>query len=209
MDKLPYKSAYTLVELMFAISILSIVAASFGSSLVACLKLYRGAVAQSELALRGRELRDKLLFHIRRPSSTVVYDGLLSAYAPTIDGVAFTYSGIQIPFTAVPLTYTAQSHRLLLESSNESIYPVDDQAPHDDSNFAWLRPGGLFFSNDMTWNSFLNSRDRTSSNRIYLRISLSATAPDGQNLGTRNECAIVPIPGKYQLNTSTLPDDLF
>ena len=204
------RPGYTLVEVVMAVAILSLVVVNFGGSLVACFRLYRVAVAEAELPIRARELREKLLFHIRRPEASVSHDGLLSARSPHIDTVTLNYTSEQLPVTTPTLDRTAQTHRLFLSNTATGVYPMDDPAPHDESHLKWLRPGGLFLDGITDWEgttdaSFLDVRDRAGDNRLYLRLRLGVTAPDGTSLAMRRESILVPLFNTYQTNTGSLP----
>lgn len=192
-------SGYTLLELLVAISIFSLVAAAIGTSAVACLKLCRTAVVEAELSLRARELREKLLFHVRLPTSTAAYDGLLSAPSTSrVDTVAFTYEGEQLPITSIGSGNRArQSHRLLLTGADDQTYIIDDHAPHNTANERWLRPGGFYLDGDAyTAEQFITTVRETSRNalnRAQVYLVLSAKAEDGTVLGRREEAMIVPF----------------
>lgn len=193
------RSGYTLLELLVAISIFSLVAAAIGTSAVACLKLCRTAVVEAELSLRTRELREKLLFHVRLPTSTAAYDGLLSAPSTSrVDTVAFTYEGEQLPLTSIGSgNRVRQSHRLLLTGADDQTYIMDDHAPHDTANERWLRPGGFYLDGEAyTAEQFITTERETSRNalsRAQVYLVLSAKAEDGTVLGRREEAMIVPF----------------
>ena len=193
------RSGYTLLELLVAISIFSLVAAAIGTSAVACLKLCRTAVVEAELSLRARELREKLLFHVRLPTSTAAYDGLLSAPSTSrVDTVAFTYEGEQLPLSSIGSgNRVRQSHRLILAGSDATPYPMDDHAPHDTANERWLRPGGFYLDGEAyTAEQFITTERETSRNalsRAQVYLVLSAKAEDGTVLGRREEAMIVPF----------------
>lgn len=189
---------YTLLEMLMAVAILSLVTAQFGGSLVACLRLYRVAIAEAELPLRARELREKLLFHVQSPADNMTYDGLLSAANPSVDTVAINYSGEQIPKETLPFERSTKQHRLRLDER----FLINDGNQQDRS---WLRPGGIPFSPEFTWNDFAEMQDAGTGNRIYLRLSLTATAINGDELGTRREAIILPLFNRYQKNTGSLP----
>lgn len=193
------RSGYTLLELLVAISIFSLVAAAIGTSAVACLKLCRTAVVEAELSLRARELREKLLFHVRLPTSTAAYDGLLSAPSTSrVDTVAFTYEGEHLPITSIGSGNRArQSHRLLLTGADDQTYIIDDHAPHNTANERWLRPGGFYLDGEAyTAEQFITTERETSRNalsRAQVYLVLSAKAEDGTVLGRREEAMIVPF----------------
>ena len=214
------RSGYTLLELLVAISIFSLVAAAIGTSAVACLKLCRTAVVEAELSLRARELREKLLFHVRLPTSTAAYDGLLSAPSTSrVDTVAFTYEGEQLPITSIGSGNRArQSHRLLLTGADDQTYIIDDHAPHNTANERWLRPGGFYLDGDAyTAEQFITTVRETSRNalnRAQVYIALSARAEDGTILGKREETMIVPFlnsiqtqfdPSQFHVFTNSVP----
>ena len=197
-------SGYTLLELLVAVSIFSLVAAAIGTSAVACLRLCRTAVVEAELSLRARELREKLLFHVRRPTTTAAYDGLLSAPSTSrVDTVAFSYEGEQLPLTSISSGNRArQSHRLFLTGSDDQTYPMDDHAPHNTANERWLRPGGFYLDGEAyTTEQFITTVSETSRNalsRAQVYLVLSAKAEDGTVLGRREETMIVPFLNSIQ-----------
>lgn len=198
------QSGYTLLELLIAVSIFSLVVASIGTSAVACLRLCRTAIVEAEISLRARELREKLLFHVRLPTATTVYDGLLSAPSTSrVDSVAFTYEGEQLPIGDIPNGNRArQSHRILLAGSGDQTYPMDDHAPHNTANERWLRPGGFYLDGDAyTAESFITTVQETSRNalsRAQVYIAVTATTSDGTVLGRREETMIVPFLNSVQ-----------
>lgn len=206
------QSGYTLLELLIAVSIFSLVAASIGTSAVACLRLCRTAIVEAEISLRARELREKLLFHVRLPTANTVYDGLLSAPSTSrVDSVAFTYEGEQLPIGDIPNGNRArQSHRILLAGSGDQTYPMDDHAPHNTANERWLRPGGFYLDGDAyTAESFITTVQETSRNalsRAQVYIAVTATTSDGTVLGRREETMIVPFLNSVQ--TQVAPSQL-
>lgn len=206
------QSGYTLLELLIAVSIFSLVVASIGTSAVACLRLCRTAIVEAEISLRARELREKLLFHVRLPTANTVYDGLLSAPSTSrVDSVAFTYEGEQLPIGDIPNGNRArQSHRILLAGSGDQTYPMDDHAPHNTANERWLRPGGFYLDGDAyTAESFITTVQETSRNalsRAQVYIAVTATTSDGTVLGRREETMIVPFLNSVQ--TQVAPSQL-
>ena len=76
-----HRAGFTLLEVMFATAIFSIVAASLATFFIGVQRLSRRATATAELSLAMRELREKLLFHAQPPDDEVVRSGLLSGAA--------------------------------------------------------------------------------------------------------------------------------
>lgn len=204
------RTGYTLVELLIAVSVLSFVSAALASSAVACFRLCRTATAEAELSLRARELREKLLFHVRTPTATMAYDGLLSAPSTSrVDTVAFMYNGEELPVTTISgLDRRVQAHRLFLTGSGNQTYPMDDQAPHDTIHRRWLRPGGFCLSGDAyegtEFITVVRDGTRNALSRLQVFLALTATADDGTVLGTRHEAMIVPCLNAVQTQTSQL-----
>jgi len=73
-----HKAGFTLLEVMFATVIFSIVAASLLTFFIGVQRLSRRATATAELSVAMRELREKLLFHAQPAGDGVVRSGLLS-----------------------------------------------------------------------------------------------------------------------------------
>ena len=72
------RAGFTLLEVMFATAIFSIVAASLVTFFIGVQRLSRRATATAELSVAMRELREKLLFHAQPPDDESVRSGLLS-----------------------------------------------------------------------------------------------------------------------------------
>lgn len=72
------RSGFTLVEMMLAITIFSIVTAALLSSFIGGVRLMKVAFATAEMSLRARDLRERLLFHAAPPHDGTIWAGLLS-----------------------------------------------------------------------------------------------------------------------------------
>ena len=72
------RAGFTLLEVMFATAIFSIVAASVATFFIGVQRLSRRAMATAELSTAMREMREKLLFHAQPAGDGVVWSGLLS-----------------------------------------------------------------------------------------------------------------------------------
>ncbi|MDX9866488.1 MAG: prepilin-type N-terminal cleavage/methylation domain-containing protein [Kiritimatiellia bacterium] len=58
------RAGFTLTELVFSVALLSLVLAQAGTALIASQRLYEATVADLELTLQSRALREKLLFNL-------------------------------------------------------------------------------------------------------------------------------------------------
>jgi prepilin-type N-terminal cleavage/methylation domain-containing protein len=109
-----HRAGFTLLEVMFATAIFSIVAASLATFFIGVQRLSRRATATAELSLAMRELREKLLFHAQPPDDEVVRSGLLSGAArgPSpieagikvlVDAPVFTLDGAAVSLGEIQL----------------------------------------------------------------------------------------------------------
>ena len=72
------RRGFTLVEMLLAITIFSIVTAALVSSFVGGMRLLKATFATAEMSLRARDLRERLLFHAAPPHDGTIWAGLLS-----------------------------------------------------------------------------------------------------------------------------------
>ena len=72
------RSGFTLVEMMFAVTIFAIVMLAVSSSFIGSVRLLKTTFATAEMSLRVRDLRERLLFHAAPPHGGTIWAGLLS-----------------------------------------------------------------------------------------------------------------------------------
>lgn len=206
------KSGFTLLEVLIAATILTYVATTFASVAISATRLFYATMAQCELSIRSRELRDKLLFHVRRSTTTSCYPGLLSGDI-SIDSASLGMTAENIPSTDLVNDRSSLSttFRLITTGSDDTTYLMDDHAPHDASNLKWLRPGGLYLGKGLSFLSRNNALDWNalveydpSNNRAYINLTLAAESPGWLDLGVRRERLIVPLFNKEQKNTEDI-----
>ena len=70
------RRGFTLVEMLLAITIFSVVTAALVSSFVGGGRLMKVAFATAEMSLRARDLRERLLFHAAPPSQRIEKPGV-------------------------------------------------------------------------------------------------------------------------------------
>ena len=108
------RAGFTLLEVMFATAIFSIVAASLVTFFLGVQRLSRRAMATAELSTSMRELREKLLFHAQPPDDGVVRAGLLSGVSRgsspieagikvLVDAPVFTLDGAAVSLGEIQL----------------------------------------------------------------------------------------------------------
>ena len=183
----------TLVEVMIASSISVLVMLSVASGASACYQFYESMMADTELSLRGRELRDKLLFHEVAPNNGTFHTGMLDGTNVTVSSTAINMTCATIGASGARGTRSLQ---LKLDGSGSSRKLKED-ATQTSPN--WLVPGGIWVNTN--WTGFVNSDDLASKNRLYVRLplSISVRRPFGGNaVLTRTERISVPLFGKFQ-----------
>ena len=196
------RRGFTLLEMLIAVGLVSILATSFMTTTVSCVKMFHGTMAQCELSVRGRELRDKLLFHIRKAENGKTYAGLLSGQNVSVDTVAINMEVETIPSSLTLERNDTQNHRLGLILSKQ--YLTDDGAPHDEAHLRYLRVGGLSLDKNVDWSEMVDRDDLNVNNRFSLTCTVSAGTLAGFDLGSRTERLIVPLFGKAQTDTDDL-----
>ena len=78
MERTMSRFGFTLVEMMFAVTIFSVVMLAVLSSFIGSIRLMKVTFATAEMSLRVRDLRERLLFHAAPPHDGTIWAGLLS-----------------------------------------------------------------------------------------------------------------------------------
>lgn len=204
MDARTSRSGFTLAEVLVAIGILSLIAVLLVGTIVPCVRMYHAVIAQCELPLRMRELREKLLFHMRPSESAKCYGGLLSVKSIHTDTVAVNMVDEYVP---VPLTLKregTQSHRLFSWQDEKGRFLMNDHLPHVAPYMYWLRTGGMYQGGSQNWEEIVERRNLNTQNRLYLNLTVSAGSMGGFDFGTRSERVIVPLFNLEQQQTGVL-----
>ena len=145
------RGGFTLVEMMLALAIFSLVVGGLMTSVVAIHKTSLDAFATAELSVRTRELRDKLLFHAAPPHGGCVWAGIRSGNAG--DGQQVIQGGKIRMLTFGARTDTGNSVEQTIELvpsvDGESRRFVNDGDRFDERwTFKWLDPGRIGFLPD-------------------------------------------------------------
>ena len=108
------RKGFSLIELMIVVSVSTVIFVAVGSSFITAQRMLKTAMAEAELSLAGRELRDKFLLrlgptvhgvHYGRPSggtntfSTLLEGGLssnLEFYSPSIRDNLGAFSSLRV-----------------------------------------------------------------------------------------------------------------
>lgn len=171
------RAGFTLLEVMFATAIFSIVAASVATFFIGVQRLSRRAMATAELSTAMREMREKLLFHAQPAGDGVVWSGLLSGVSR---GSSPIEAGIKVLVDAPVFTLDGGAVSLgEIQLLNDSGRFKNDGTT-DPWRTLWFRFGGsveggaesgLCYLGDEVFDERVDSQGRT---RIYF-LSLSAS----------------------------------
>lgn len=185
------RHGYTLIELMVTLMIFGLIMSSLAFAFIACIRLFNITMSESELALRTRELRDKLLFHSQATSDGVYYSGLLSG-----TNVTTSASSISMLTEAVTLGRRPRQAINLSLQGDEGEQYFANSAEADGVN--WLIPGSFKLANAEDKNVITTINDRKGRPvRIYVNLTLKHELPGGSEI-THHERVTIPVFQKYQ-----------
>lgn len=195
---------FTLLELMIAVVVAAIVLSAVASSFIGGMRMLGQVFVESELSVRTRELREKLLFHAAPSHDNVVWAGLLSG---TNLNQAVEGNGEKILLfapafrggSAGPQTDTAhlsaQRMELVFRDSGKKSCSLFSEDRYDErAEFRWLRPGNLdFFGGrpDTQSSAGIITLDSQDSGRFYINVMARKTIAGFPV--SYNERIVVPI----------------
>ena len=199
------KSAFTFVETMVATAIAGIVMVAIGSAFVATYRMFRESMAQIELSLATRQLREKLLFRAAPPIDGVTYAGLLSGSSETSVLEGGASPNIQMSCTGVGTSLAnqpSQSMRIMMWGTPPERYLLNERIPNKDAYIDWLRPGKLSLA-DTSISDVVGyeSVDNTLAGIycLHLNINMKANVKDSNgNDIIRREHIAIPVFGRTQ-----------
>ena len=199
------KKAFTFVETMIAASIAVVVALAACSAFVAVQRMMRESMAQTELSLAVRQLREKLLFHASPPIDAVTYAGLLSGTNASSVVEGGSTPNIQMDCTGVGASFAsqpAQSMRIMLVGSSAARFLQNERIPNKDAHADWLRPGKLTLA-DTSISDIVgyDTADGSAAGiyKIHLNIRMKSDVKDSNgNDIIRREHIAVPVFGRVQ-----------
>ena len=200
------RRGFTLSETMVAMLVAGIVLFAIMSTFISSQVMMANAMAESEMAIAARSVREKLLFHVSPTIDGVHYSGMLSG---TNSGwVVESGSGyvlMEMPALGTSLSdVRPQSMRLILGESGSDRYLFNERTPDKDSHVGWLWPGRipLVESSMLDIVSYDSRGSGTSANpadvyRVNLDLSYKVNGP--RNLPIiRRERVVVPLMGRIQ-----------
>ena len=128
-----YKSGFTLLETMVASAIATLVFAAIAATFIFCQRMFRITMAEAEISLKMRDIRDKLLFR----AGPGLNSGLLTGKA-SADSASIT-------MTWEDTVESPDSIRLVwrTDSGKPGGYFFNERRPHTDYNISWFKPNGF------------------------------------------------------------------
>ena len=199
------RRGYTLVEVMVSAAIGTLVLGSVLSSFIATQNMLHTAMAESELSLAMREMRDKLLFKASPDISGNHYAGLLSCTGLN-EGDVRSMNSVEMSGHTVGTTLANESTssiRLLVWQVGTTKMLINERTPNKDAHVRWLWPGSLALADCTSMSDLLgyDSRNANGSNiyRLHFDIGIEANVHrrDGTRI-VRRERVSVPVLGKIQ-----------
>ncbi|MBO7720861.1 MAG: hypothetical protein J6T01_00475 [Kiritimatiellae bacterium] len=195
----------TFAETMIAGALAAVVLTVVLSVFITAQNMLRTAMAESELSLALREMRDKLLFKVSPDVYGRHYAGLLSGRKLNESEVRGANS-VEITGRSVGGTLTSAadaSARLLVWTVGTKKMLVNERTPEKDKHLRWLWPGALALAECTGMSDLLgyDSWNSSGSNiyRLYFDIAVAADVNrrDGSPI-VRRERVMVPLLGKLQ-----------
>lgn len=140
------KNGLTLVELMVATSIFTVVAASVASAFIGGVCMLESTFATVEMSLGVRELRERLLFYAAPPHDGTVWAGLLSGTNSTavLEGNASKILMHCAALKNVNGETASQTIQLILKNPGTETCSFSSEDRYDERwPQRWLHPGNL------------------------------------------------------------------
>ncbi len=184
----------TLVEVLIASSISVVVLLAVCSGTSACYQFYESMMADTELSLHSRALRDKILFHATAPANGTVSSGFLSGTNLVVN--TSSLSMICETVGASGTRGTRQMNLRLSGTGTSKRLTADNNAQSTDR---WLSPSATWINS--SWDDLVDTTDLNTKHRIYVDIPLTISLRrpfGGRSAITRTERITIPLFGKVQ-----------
>lgn len=199
------RGGYTLAELTVATAISVIVLASVVSTFVTAQRMLHAAMAESELSLAMREMREKLLFKASPDVNGRHYAGLLSGSGLNENGVR-GFDSVEMTCPSIGATLASKddaSMRILAWKVGGDTVLMNERTPDKDRHAHWLMPGCVGMDGFSRLADVLNfeswSENGSGVYRLSFDLALKAEVRgvDGQDV-VRKERVQVPLFGRIQ-----------
>lgn len=188
-----HRAGYTLVEVLIASGLAALIFGGLGSLLIGTYRLSRLALAETELMLRLKEVRERVLFHAAPAHDRTVWSGVLSG------GGKGTEASIKVLMDSYGINLDdgkARTQQIQLVRHAETVagksaaWLVNDG---DRTIYSWFRPANASFLAD----DWLDDTLVKSKGVFFLNLESEA---DGLSRRSR---LTVPLFGRVQPKDST------
>ena len=206
------RMGFTIVETMIALAIGAVVLVSVGSPFLAVHRMLHATMAEAEMSLAMREMRDKILFKASPDISGRHYAGLLSCTSLN-EGEARGFNSVEMGGHTVGSALSdtnAASARLLVWTIDGRKMLINERTPNKDAHARWLWPGVMSLvkrngtldnEDDVSMSDVLGygARNSNGSNiyRLYLDIDQKMHCNADWRI-VRRERVGIPVLGKLQ-----------
>lgn len=132
------RSGFTLVEVLVTSSLSLVVLGAVMTTFLVCQRMFRATMAEAELTLAIRDLRDRLLFR----AGPGLNEGLLTGTARA-DSSALTMTWPTDASDTSETGHGPDKIRILIKNDEKGNYFFNERVSHTDANENWFRPSGL------------------------------------------------------------------
>ncbi|MBR1920475.1 MAG: type II secretion system protein [Kiritimatiellae bacterium] len=195
------RRGFTLAETMVAMLVSGIVIAAVMFSFLSTQRMMATAMAESELALAVRGIREKLLFRAAPEVNGVHYAGLLSGTNP--GQVVETGSGyilMQMRAFGNSLSDVRdQSVRLVMDGAPGSRHLVNERIPNKDRYARWLWPGRFPLVDEQMTEVVSTEGIGNQPSGVYrVLVDVNLAAQTARDRVVRRERVSIPLLGRLQ-----------
>ena len=196
------RRGFTLSETMVAMLVAGIVLAAIMSTFISAQVMMANAMAESEMSLAARSVREKLLFHVSPTIDGVHYAGMLSGTNSgwvVESGSGYVLMGMSALGTSLS-DIRPQSMRLILGESGSDKYLFNERTPYKDSHAGWLWPGRIPLVESSMLDIVSYDSRGSGPDDVYcvnLDLSFKVNGPRDRPV-IRRERVVVPLMGRLQ-----------
>ena len=198
------KKAFTLVELMIATLVGAVALTAVASSFMTSVRMLATAMAESELSLSARAIRERLLFRAAPPSGGAFYAGILSGSGEPSPVEGGSSPNIQMSCRALGENFgdiRDQSMRIMLRKEDSASYLFNERMADSENHKGWLNPGGFSLKNNSIGEMVDYASSSASQSDIYMIYVDFALSYGQRHAGgeiVRRERVAAPVLGMAQ-----------
>ena len=138
------RKGFSLIELMIVVSVSTVIFVAVGSSFITAQRMLKTAMAEAELSLAGRELRDKFLFRLGPTVNGVHYGGIYggtSTFSTLLEGGLSSNLEFYSPSIRDNLgSISPWRVRIIMWQTGSEHHFINEGIPDKDRHKNWLYP---------------------------------------------------------------------